>query len=103
MKKMNIAIVGLGNIGSYLYKYLETNKKILSKKNNCVPNILFVSARNRKKKRKISINSNKWLKNYLDATKIKEVDIIIELIGGADIAIELHQKGQLLDILDKSN
>ena len=26
-----------------------------------------------------------------------------ELIGGADIAIELHQKGQLLDILDKSN
>ena len=84
MKKLNIAIVGLGNIGSYLYKYLETNKKILSKKNNCVPNILFVSARNRKKKRKISINSNKWLKNYLDATKIKEVDIIIELIGGAD-------------------
>ena len=84
MKKMNIAIVGLGNIGSYLYKYLETNKKILSKKNNCVPNILFVSAKNRNKKRKIRVNSNKWLKNYLDATKIKEVDIIVELIGGAD-------------------
>ncbi len=30
--KLNIAIVGLGNIGSYLYKYLQTNKKILSKK-----------------------------------------------------------------------
>ena len=27
--KLNIAIVGLGNIGSYLYKYLKTNKKIL--------------------------------------------------------------------------
>ena len=26
-----------------------------------------------------------------------------ELIGGADITIELHQKGQLLDILDKIN
>ena len=25
-----------------------------------------------------------------------------ELIGGADITIELHQKGQLLDILDKA-
>ena len=31
-EKMNIAIIGLGNIGSYLYKYLKTNKAILSKK-----------------------------------------------------------------------
>ena len=28
-KKMNIAIVGLGNIGLHLYKYLQKNKKIL--------------------------------------------------------------------------
>ena len=26
-----------------------------------------------------------------------------ELVGGADIALELHQNGQLLDILDKAN
>ena len=32
INKLNIAIVGLGNIGSYLYKYLQNNKKILSKK-----------------------------------------------------------------------
>ena len=25
MKKLNIAIIGLGNIGSYLFKYLEDN------------------------------------------------------------------------------
>ena len=35
-KKLNIAIVGLGNIGSYLYNYLQKNKSILSKKNNCI-------------------------------------------------------------------
>ena len=55
MKKLNIAIIGLGNIGSYLYKYLNKNKKILSKKNNCVPNIIYVSARNQKKKRNLKI------------------------------------------------
>ncbi len=82
--KLNIAIIGLGNIGSYLYKYLKTNKEILSKKNNCIPNIIFVSAKNRNKKRNIKINKNKWLKNYLDATKSKNVDIIVELIGGAE-------------------
>jgi homoserine dehydrogenase len=84
MKKLNIAIIGLGNIGSYLFNYLNKNKKILSKKNNCVPNVLFVSAKNKKRKRKIKIKKKLWLKNYLDATKDKNVDLIIELIGGSE-------------------
>ena len=84
LNKLNIAIIGLGNIGSYLYKYLLNNKNILSKKNNCVPNIIFVSAKNKNKKRNVNINKDKWLNNYLDATNLKEVDIIVELIGGAE-------------------
>ena len=84
MKTLNIAIIGLGNIGSYLFNYLNKNKKILSKKNSCIPNILFVSAKNKNKKRKIKIKKKLWLKNYLDATKDKNVDIIIELIGGSE-------------------
>ena len=84
MNKLNIAIIGLGNIGSYLFNYLNKNKKILSKKNNCVPNVLFVSAKNKKRKRKIKIKKKLWLKNYLDATKDKNVDLIIELIGGSE-------------------
>ena len=55
MKKLNIAIIGLGNIGSYLYKYLNDNKEILTKKNNCIPFIKYISARNRRKKRNIKI------------------------------------------------
>ena len=82
--KLNIAIIGLGNIGSYLYKYLQTNKNILSKKNNCSPNVIFVSAKNIKKKRSIKINKKKWLNNYLDSTKHKDIDVIVELIGGAE-------------------
>ena len=84
MNKLNIAIIGLGNIGSYLFNYLNKNKKILSKKNNCIPNVLFVSAKNKKRKRKIKIKKKLWLKNYLDATKDKNVDLIIELIGGSE-------------------
>ena len=84
MKKLNIAIIGLGNIGSYLFKYLKKNKKILSKKNNCIPNIIFVSARNRNRKRGFKVSNKIWLKNYLQATKNKKVDLIVELIGGAE-------------------
>ena len=84
MKKMKIAIIGLGNIGSYLFKYLNENKKILTEKNNCTPIISFVSAKNKKRKRNIKIKKEQWLNNYLDATKHKDVDLIIELIGGSD-------------------
>ena len=50
MRKLNIAIIGLGNIGSYLFKYLNDNKKILTEKNNCLPIVKYVSAKNKKKK-----------------------------------------------------
>ena len=84
MKKLNIAIIGLGNIGSYLFKYLNDNKKILTEKNNCTPVVKYVSAKNKNKKRNIKIKKNQWLDNYLDSTKLKDVDLIIELIGGSE-------------------
>ena len=84
MRKLNIAIIGLGNIGSYLFKYLNDNKKILTEKNNCLPIIKYVSAKNKKRKRYIKIKKKQWLKNYLDSTKLDDVDLIIELIGGAE-------------------
>ena len=83
-KKMNIVIVGLGNIGSYLYNYLKKNRKILFNKTNTIPNIYYVSAKSLGKKRSFKISKNLWLKDCLLAPKIKEVDIIIELIGGAE-------------------
>ncbi len=84
MKKLSIAIIGLGNIGSYLFKYLNENKRILTEKNNCIPVITYVAARNKKRKRNIKIKNDQWLNNYLDATKSKNVDLIVELIGGAE-------------------
>ena len=83
-KKINIAIVGLGNVGSNLYKHLIKNKKNIQKKTNVDIVIKYVSAKNRSKKRKIFIPKNKWLNNYLDASKNPKIDLVIELIGGSD-------------------
>ena len=84
INQMNIVIVGLGNIGSYFYNYLIKNKKILFNKTNTVPNILFVSAKSLGKKRSFKIPKKLWLKNCLLASKIKDVDIVVELIGGSE-------------------
>ena len=83
-KKMNIVIVGLGNIGSFFYNYLRRNKKIIFNKTNTVPNIIYVSAKSLNKKRKFPIPKKIWLNKYLTSTKMKNVDIIVELIGGAE-------------------
>ena len=81
---MNIVIVGLGNIGSYFYNYLRKNKKIIFNKTNVLPNILFISAKSLKKRRNFTLPKKIWLKNYLLATKDKNVDVVVELIGGAE-------------------
>ena len=83
-KIFNIAIVGLGNIGSYLYNFLNKNKNNLSDKNNVNFKILYVTAKNKNKKRGIRIKKNQWINNYANIVNKKNVDIVIELIGGAE-------------------
>jgi homoserine dehydrogenase len=83
-KNMNIAIVGLGNIGSYFYNYLKKNRDIIFNKTNVTPIIKYISARSFSKKRTVKIPKSLWLKNYFEATKSKDIDIIVELIGGAE-------------------
>jgi len=83
-KKINIAIVGFGNIGSYFYKILEKNKKTITIKTGKVPFVKYISAKSIKKKRSIKIPKSKWFKNAMHLTSKKNIDIIVELIGGSD-------------------
>ncbi len=83
-KKVNIGLVGFGNIGSYFYKILNKNKKNIFNKTGKIPYIKYISVKNIKKKRNIKIPKDKLIKNYLNLIKKTDVDIIIELIGGSD-------------------
>ena len=83
-KTFNIAIVGLGNIGSYLYNFLNKQKNNISNKNNSKFKILYISAKNKKKKRNIKIKKKQWVNNFSEIINKKNVDIVIELIGGAE-------------------
>jgi len=78
---INIAVVGLGQIGIYLLNELNTKKKDIELKTGKKINIVAVSARNINKKRKFKINKNIFFKNPLDIFKSKKVDILFEVIG----------------------
>ena len=83
-KNVNIAIVGLGNIGSRLYKEIISKKKDIGLKTNTNINIVAISAKNINKKRSFKVKKNIFFKNPLDITKNSKVDIVIELIGSSD-------------------
>tara|TARA_B100001173_G_scaffold141978_1_gene123231 strand:- start:1159 stop:2448 length:1290 start_codon:yes stop_codon:yes gene_type:complete len=83
-KKINIAIVGLGQIGIYLYNELNSKKKEILTKTGKSINIVALSAKNRNKKRKFKINKKIFYHNPLDIIKDKKINILFECIGKSD-------------------
>ena len=83
-KKINIAIAGFGNIGSYYYKFLQKNKSNISIKTGKIPIVKYICAKNINKKRLIKIPKSKWINNPLDLSSMEDIDIIVELIGGSE-------------------
>ena len=81
MKKINIALVGLGQIGNYLMNELNNKKKDIELKTGKEIDIVAISARSINKKRKYKINKKIFYKNPLNIFKQKNVDILFECIG----------------------
>ncbi len=83
-KKINVGIIGLGQIGSRLYKEIASKKKNIEQKTGSKINIAAISAKNYKKKRNFKFKRNIFYKNPLLITQNPEIDIVFELIGLSD-------------------
>ena len=84
MRKIGIGIIGLGNIGSRLYKEIISKKKDIGLKTNTNINIVAISAKNINKKRTFKVRRKIFFKKSIDITKNPKVNIVIELIGKSD-------------------
>ena len=83
-KIINIAVVGLGQVGIYLLNELNTKKKDIELKTGKKIKIVAVSARNINKKRKFKINKKVFFKNPLEIFNKTKVDVLFEAIGQSD-------------------
>ena len=72
MKKIKIAIVGFGNIGSFLFNELKNKTQEIEIKTAKKISIVAISARNINKKRKYKINKKIYFKNPLNILKKKK-------------------------------
>ena len=83
-KNINIAIVGLGQVGIFLYNELNSKKKEIEIKTGKKINIVAISAKNKNKKRRFNIDKKIFYSNPLKIFKEKQIDILFECIGLSD-------------------
>ncbi len=83
-KEFNIAIVGLGQIGIFLYNELKRNQKIIQLLTGRKIKIVGLSAKNKNKKRRYPINKKIFFKDPIKMLNSKQVDILFECIGLSD-------------------
>ncbi|MDA9618808.1 homoserine dehydrogenase [bacterium] len=81
---INVAVVGLGQVGSYLLNELNIKKKDIELKTGKKINVVAVSARNINKKRQFKIDKKIFFKDPLEIFDKKKVDILFEAIGQSD-------------------
>ncbi len=81
---INIAVVGLGQIGNYLLNELKNKKKEIKLLTGKDINVVAISAKNKNKKRKFKINKKIFYKNPFKILDNKKINILFECIGQSD-------------------
>ena len=83
-KTLNIAIIGLGQVGIYLYNELKLKKKDIENKTGRKIKIVAISAKNKNKKRSFKIDKKIFYSNPLKILDEKKIDILFEVVGLSD-------------------
>ena len=86
MKKIKIGLAGLGTVGKGVYEILKKDAALISQRTKSQLEIVAVSARSKKD----FVDANvKFYENALDLAFDAEIDVIVEVIGGNDLAKNL--------------
>ena len=83
-RPMRIGIVGLGTVGAGVVRLLETNEALITRRAGRTITVSAVSARDRIKDRGIDISRFAWVDDMNELARREDVDVVVELIGGAD-------------------
>ncbi len=78
-----IAIAGLGTVGEAVLEILRLRKNLIQNRIGSKIEIVGITAKTRRKKRKIDISPYAWFDSATDMLKETRPDIAVELIGGS--------------------
>lgn len=81
---LRVGIAGLGTVGMGTLHLLRDNAALIGERCGCKLEVVAVSSRDRDRDRGMDISMHRWYDNPLDLVNDPEVDVVVELIGGAE-------------------
>lgn len=86
MTHVNIALLGIGNVGSGVYKILRDNGKEIIHRENLDIDIKKVLVRSKSKKRDFYIDENLLTEDFNEIINDPDIEIVAEFMGGVEPA-----------------
>ena len=87
MRSVNIGICGLGTVGAGVYNVPNRNSKQINSRANCELIVAQIGAR--RDNPNCDTADATVTRDIFDVAKNPDIDIVVELIGGTDVALEL--------------
>ena len=81
---LRIAVAGLGNVGAGTVKLLQLHAEDLAQRCGRPIEIRAISARDRSRDRGVDLAGYAWHDDPLALAHLPEIDVVVELIGGAE-------------------
>ena len=81
---LRVGIAGLGTVGSSVVRLLDRQSKALASRTGREIKVTAVSARDRNRDRGIDTSSFKWFDDPVALAKSPDIDLFVELVGGAE-------------------
>jgi homoserine dehydrogenase len=81
---LRLGIAGLGTVGGAVLKLLDQNGPLVAERAGRELRVVAVSARNRHRERGVALDRLRWHDDPQALAADPEVDLVVELIGGAD-------------------
>ena len=98
MKKVNVGIIGFGNVGSGVVKILRDKKSLLSEKIGLEIEIKKICDKDILSKRNVIVDKSLLTRNAAEVINDPQIDIVVELMGGIhpakEFIIETLKKGK---------
>ncbi|MCW3847115.1 homoserine dehydrogenase [Sphingomonas sp. LB-2] len=81
---LRIALAGLGTVGAGVIRLIDANGALIARRAGRPIEVVAVSARDRSKDRGVDIGRFAWIDDTIELVEHPGVDVIVELVGGAD-------------------
>lgn len=92
---LKIGIAGLGTVGASLVRILQQRSNELAVSCGRAIQITSVSARDRNKDRGVDLSGISWFDNPVEMAEKGDIDVFVELVGGAEGAADMSVRAAL--------